>query len=85
VLCDDLYEAATGADAIALCTPWPEYASVDFNRLQRILRGDLLLDGRNMLDSTQVEAAGLRYVGIGRGNHHTPAPDAAHEVPVPAS
>jgi UDPglucose 6-dehydrogenase len=85
LLCDDLYEAAAGADAVALCTPWPEYASVDFNRLKRIMRGDLLLDGRNMLDSVRVEAAGLRYVGIGRGNRHTPAPDAAHGVPVPAT
>jgi UDPglucose 6-dehydrogenase len=85
VLCDDLYETAAGADAVALCTPWPEYASVDFSRLKRIMRGELLLDGRNMLDSARVEAAGLRYVGIGRGNYHTSALDAAQGVPVPAS
>jgi UDPglucose 6-dehydrogenase len=85
MLCDDLYEAVAGADAVALCTPWPEYASADFNRLKRIMRGDLVLDGRNVLDSDRVEAAGLRYVGIGRGNRHTPALDGAHEVPVPAS
>ena len=58
VLRDDLYEAAAGADAVALCTPWPEYASVDFDRLKRVMRGDLLLDGRNMLD---------RGAGRGRG------------------
>jgi UDPglucose 6-dehydrogenase len=85
VLCDDLYEAAAGADAVALCTPWPEYASVDFRRLKRIMRGNLLLDGRNMLDSARVDAAGLHYVGIGRGKRQTPAPDVAHGVPVPAS
>jgi UDPglucose 6-dehydrogenase len=85
VLCDDLYEAAMGADAIALCTPWPQYASVDFNRLKRIMRGDLLLDGRNMLDSVRVEAAGLRYVGIGRGNRNSPVLDAANGAPVPVS
>src|SRR3954452_13692356 len=42
VLCEDLYEAAVGADAVALCTPWPEYASADFSRVKRIMRGDLL-------------------------------------------
>ena len=52
---DDLYEAAADADAVALCTPWPEYASVDFNRLKRVMRGDLLLDGRNMLDSARAK------------------------------
>jgi UDPglucose 6-dehydrogenase len=85
VLRDDLYEVAKGADAVALCTPWPEYATVDFNRLKRVMRGDLLLDGRNMLDVARVEAAGLRYVGIGRGKHHMPAPGATEGIPVPAS
>jgi UDPglucose 6-dehydrogenase len=67
VLCDDPYEAADSADAVALCTPWPEYAALDFARLKRVMRGDLLLDGRNMLDPETVAAAGLRYEGIGRG------------------
>ena len=52
---------------MALCTPWPEYAAVDFDAAARVMRGDLVLDGRNMLDAAQVEAAGLRYDGIGRG------------------
>ncbi|MGH2615773.1 MAG: UDP-glucose dehydrogenase family protein, partial [Thermomicrobiales bacterium] len=66
-LCDDPYAVADGADAVALCTPWPEYAALDFARLRGVMRGDLLLDGRNMLDADAVEAAGLRYMGIGRG------------------
>ena len=67
LLCDDPYMAAAGADAVALCTPWPEYAALDFARVRRGMLGDLLLDGRNMLDPALVSAAGLRYVGIGRG------------------
>ena len=70
-LCDDPYAVADGADAVALCTPWPEYAQIDFARLRQAMRGDLLLDGRNMLDPKTVEAAGLRYEGIGRGSHKT--------------
>jgi UDPglucose 6-dehydrogenase len=66
-LSDDPYAVAEGADAVALCTPWPEYAAIDFARLRGVMRGDLLLDGRNMLDAAAVEAAGLRYMGIGRG------------------
>jgi UDPglucose 6-dehydrogenase len=66
-LCHDLYETARGADAVALCTPWPEYAAADLRRIANLMRGDLLLDGRNFLDPHLAEAAGLRYVGIGRG------------------
>ena len=67
-LCDDPYAVANGADAIALCTPWPEYKEIDLARLKSAMRGDLLLDGRNMLDPARVEAAGLRYEGIGRSS-----------------
>nr|MBA2598410.1 UDP-glucose/GDP-mannose dehydrogenase family protein [Chloroflexia bacterium] len=67
LLCDDPYVAAAGADAVAICTPWPEYSAVDFGQVRQVMHGDLILDGRNMLDPAVVAAAGLRYVGIGRG------------------
>jgi UDPglucose 6-dehydrogenase len=60
------YAAATGADAVLLCTPWPAYREVDLTRLAGVMRGDLLLDGRNLLDPAAAAAAGLRYAGIGR-------------------
>lgn len=82
VLHQDPYVVASGADAVALCTPWPEYAAIDFDRLKRVMRGDLLLDGRNMLEATAVEAAGLRYVGIGRGTRKTS--ELANAQPAPA-
>jgi UDPglucose 6-dehydrogenase len=66
-LCDDPYAVAAGADAVMLCTPWPEYGGLDLARVAALMRGDLLLDGRNMLQPDAVAAAGLRYEGIGRG------------------
>jgi UDPglucose 6-dehydrogenase len=79
VLCQDPFDAASGADAVALCTPWPEFAKLDFARLLGTMRGDLLLDGRNMLDASEIEAAGFRYEGIGRGSR-LPAPVPAMPV-----
>jgi UDPglucose 6-dehydrogenase len=70
---------------VALCTPWPEYAAIDFGRLSRVMRGDLFLDGRNMLDAARVEAAGLRYVGIGRGMRQEPVKTAAQAFPLRSS
>jgi UDPglucose 6-dehydrogenase len=74
-LCDDPYAAAAGADAVALCTPWPAYAAIDFTRLKRAMRGDLVLDGRNVLDPETVRASGLRYEGIGRGVRRAATPE----------
>ena len=70
--------AASGADAVMLCTPWPEYGRLDLAELAAEMRGDLLLDGRNLLDPAAAHRAGLRYHGIGRG---PVAPDPAKSQP----
>ena len=77
--CNDPYDATEGADAVLLCTPWPEYALLDFDRVAAVMHGNLVLDGRNLLPSSALEAAGLRYEGIGRGrpDRHPPLPVAA--------
>lgn len=73
-LYEDPYAAALGVDAVLVCTPWRVYRDVNFSRLAREMSGDLILDGRNMLDADSVRAAGLRYEGIGKGRERLPAP-----------
>lgn len=63
---DGAYDAVAGADALCLCTEWRQLRQPDFRRIARLMRGDLLLDGRNIWDPSQVRAAGLRYEGVGR-------------------
>ncbi|MCP3976172.1 MAG: UDP-glucose/GDP-mannose dehydrogenase family protein [bacterium] len=59
-------EAVTGADAVALITEWPEFTEIDWPAIERLMRGNLVIDGRNALDPDTVRAAGLTYEGIGR-------------------
>ena len=59
-------EVADGADAVVLVTEWPEFADIDLAELASVMRGDLLVDGRNFLDPASVHDAGLAYEGIGR-------------------
>ena len=66
VVCASPLEAARGADAVALLTDWPEFRSVDLAAVRAAMAGDLLFDGRSLLDRATVEAAGLVYCGIGR-------------------
>lgn len=65
-LCDSALAAARGADAVAVLTDWPEFRALDLPALAATMAGRLLFDGRNLLDRAAVEAAGLRYCGIGR-------------------
>jgi UDPglucose 6-dehydrogenase len=62
----DPIEAATRADAVVLLTEWPEYAELDGARLREVMRGTLIIDGRNVLDSEGMRSQGLQCEGIGR-------------------
>lgn len=76
-------EAFADADAIVLATEWPEFRELDWARLRQAMRGDLLFDGRNLLEPKAAAAAGYAYRGVGRmpfdpqpdrsaGNGHAP-------------
>ena len=58
--------AADGADAVVIVTEWPELTAVDWASVAASMRTPVLIDGRNLLDPTLMEAAGLQYEGIGR-------------------
>jgi len=60
------YEAIDGADALLVVTEWNEFRRPDFERLRRIMRQPVLLDGRNVWDPEKVRALGFTYYGIGR-------------------
>jgi UDPglucose 6-dehydrogenase len=67
VLAKNAYEAAQGADALAIVTEWQEFRSPDFERLKQILKAPVIFDGRNLYDPAMVSRFGLTYHAIGRG------------------
>ncbi|MBA4336571.1 UDP-glucose 6-dehydrogenase [bacterium] len=65
VKASSLYEAAKDADAVLVMTEWDEFLNIDFDQLKNEMKGDLLIDGRNMFDPALVKKAGLKYIGVG--------------------
>lgn len=61
----DAYEAADRADAVVVTTEWPEFRLIDPDALHRVMRGDLVVDGRNCLPEDNFVGSGLRLVGFG--------------------
>jgi UDPglucose 6-dehydrogenase len=66
-LARNAYDAAQGADALAIVTEWQEFRSPDFERLREILSAPVIFDGRNLYDPAMVSRFGLTYYAIGRG------------------
>lgn len=65
-VCSDPIEAVHGADALAILTDWTHFRSIDLTAVREAMSGNVVFDGRNMLDRAEVEAVGLVYLGVGR-------------------
>jgi UDPglucose 6-dehydrogenase len=64
----DPYSAAHGVDALAVMTEWLVYRNPDFERVRKLVRRPLLIDGRNLYDPDRMATLGFEYHGIGRGH-----------------
>ena len=62
----DSYDAARDADVAVIVTEWSEFKALDLGKLKAALRAPLVVDFRNMHDPVAMQAAGLRYVSLGR-------------------
>jgi UDPglucose 6-dehydrogenase len=65
-LCEDPYEAARGCDALLLATEWDDYRALDWERVRGLMRGTVVVDGRNALDGAHLTALGLTHISFGR-------------------
>ncbi len=65
--CKDAYEAAQGTDAVLLLTDWNEFKQIDFSKLKSLVRGAVVVDGRNMYEAREMAEKGFAYYGMGRG------------------
>ncbi len=66
VLKDDIDSALDGVDAVVIATDWNVFKGYDWDKGKGLMSGDVVVDGRNCLDSERVRGAGLRYVGVGQ-------------------
>ena len=64
--CIDMYDAAHGADAIALITEWKQFRIPNWNRLRSLVNGRIIVDGRNTFDAREVMKEGFEYYCIGK-------------------
>lgn len=62
----DIYDAAVDADALALLTEWKQFRLPSWNVIHRTMRGNVIVDGRNIYDDAEMREEGFNYHCIGR-------------------
>ncbi len=65
VYCESMYSATQGVDALLLATEWKAFRVPDWDVVGRMMRGRLVLDGRNIYDARELTGLGFEYEGVG--------------------
>jgi UDPglucose 6-dehydrogenase len=76
-------EAVRDADAAVIVTEWPELRDLPSAEVLEAMRGNLIVDGRNLLDPEDVRGAGFVYEGVGRPSSPFAGLPETEEEPAP--
>lgn len=61
-----LEQSITDTDCIIIATEWDEFLHLDWKKLKQLMRGNVVLDARNCIDSSIIGEHGLQYIGVAR-------------------
>lgn len=62
----DMYEAVIDADALALITEWKQFRIPNWKVIRRAMKGNVIVDGRNIYVEDDLLAEGFEYLRIGK-------------------
>lgn len=63
---NDMYEALIDADALLLMTEWKQFRAPSWKVVKKSMKGNVIIDGRNIYDPTELANEGFILKGIGR-------------------
>jgi UDPglucose 6-dehydrogenase len=62
----DLNSLANGCDALVLVTEWEDFRNIPYQEIGELVKGKVIVDGRNFLDANLLIAVDFQYIGVGR-------------------
>lgn len=62
----DPYDTLDGCDALAIMTEWNVFRTPNFDTVSEKLNNNVIFDGRNLYDLSQMDSLGYTYFSIGR-------------------
>ena len=66
----DEFAALIDADALLVVTEWPDFRSPNFEVMARLMKQQVIFDGRNIYDNEELKALGFAYHCIGVKTDH---------------
>ena len=65
IYCKNKIDVLNDINALILLTEWPEFRSLDFKEMKKLMKQKILFDGRNQFDKYEMKTNGIEYHQIG--------------------
>ncbi|MEF3280504.1 MAG: UDP-glucose/GDP-mannose dehydrogenase family protein [Elusimicrobiota bacterium] len=62
----DPYDCIKDVDCICLVTEWDEFKTLDFEKIKKIAKHPIIIDGRNFYSPQKIRDMGFTYISVGR-------------------
>lgn len=62
----DMYEAVIDTDALVLITEWKQFRIPSWKVVKKAMRGNVVVDGRNIYEESELLQEGFCYYRIGK-------------------
>lgn len=66
--CENIYFTVKDADAIALMTEWKQFRLPHWSQIKLTMKGNIVVDGRNIYDANELKEEGFVCISIGKNN-----------------
>lgn len=63
---ENAYDAVRDADLLIIVTEWNEFKELDLEKVKTLMKGNSIVDGRNIYEPEKVKELGFNYIGVGR-------------------
>ena len=62
----DKYDTLKNCDVLIIATEWDEFKKADLEKIKKLLKRPIIIDGRNIYEVEKMKKIGFRYLSIGR-------------------
>ncbi len=63
----DFYDSVKDSEALVFVTAHSEYRKLDHNKIKKLMKAPIIIDGRNIFDKEDMIKKGFIYRGVGKG------------------
>ncbi|OIO39316.1 MAG: UDP-glucose 6-dehydrogenase [Candidatus Omnitrophica bacterium CG1_02_46_14] len=64
--CKDSYSVCKDSDCLLILTEWQEFKDLDLEKVKKLMKQPVIVDGRNIYDPKKIRALGFQYFSMGR-------------------